>query len=73
VYAARNARLPWEALNWRGVWTAAVRTPGELVALIDERRDVLIDLSPKHRGDHPPSALPSEIIQRDLQLLGLRG
>jgi hypothetical protein len=42
-----------------------------LVALIDERRDVLIDLSPKRRGDHPPGALPSEIIQRDLQLLAV--
>jgi hypothetical protein len=43
--------------------------PAVLVALINQRRDVLIDLRPKRRRDHPPSALPSEIIQRDLQLL----
>ena len=42
-----------------------------LVALIDERRDVLVDLGLERRRDHPKRALPSEIIERDLHLVVL--
>ena len=36
-----------------------------LIELIDERRDVLIDLGPKRPSDHPPRALAREIVKRD--------
>ena len=40
-----------------------------LVDLVGEPLDVLIRLSAQRRSDHPPSALPRELIQRDRDLL----
>jgi hypothetical protein len=40
-----------------------------LVALVAEPLNVLVDLGPERRGDHPPGALPREVVQRDLDLL----
>ena len=36
-----------------------------LVNLVHERADILLDLGLERRSDHPPRALPSEIIERD--------
>ena len=40
-----------------------------LVDLIAETLDVLVDLGPQRRRDHPPRALPRELVQRDRDLL----
>ena len=40
-----------------------------LVALVAELLDVLIRLGPQRRGDHPPRALPRQVIQRERDLL----
>ena len=42
-----------------------------LVDLVHERADVLIDLGLERRRDHPASALPREIIERDPTLVVL--
>ena len=42
-----------------------------LADLIGERRDVLVDLGLERRRDHPASALPREIIERDAILVVL--
>ena len=39
-----------------------------LIDLADERRDVLLDLDLQRRGDHPASALPGELVERDRDL-----
>jgi hypothetical protein len=44
--------------------------PAVPVALLDKRRDVLVDLDLKRRRDHPPRALTSQLVQRDRGLLG---
>ena len=40
-----------------------------LVGLVAEPLDVLVGLSPKRGGDHPPRALPRQVIQRERDLL----
>ena len=40
-----------------------------LVALVTEALHVFSCLGPERRGDHPPSALPRELVQRDRDLL----
>jgi hypothetical protein len=42
-----------------------------LAHLIDERRDVVINLSLERGRDHPASALPREVVQRDAGLIVL--
>ena len=40
-----------------------------LVELVAEPLDVLVSLRPERRGDHPPRALPRELIKRERDLL----
>jgi hypothetical protein len=40
-----------------------------LIDLLHERADVLVNLDLERRGDHPPRALPREIIEREPTLI----
>lgn len=40
-----------------------------VVDLVAEALDVLVGLGAQRRGDHPPCALPRELVERECDLL----
>lgn len=52
-----------------GAPVAAHQPVSLLVELVDERADVLLDLGLERRRDHPPRALPGQVVERVRDLL----